>query len=77
MLELEKVKAGSEIEYIGDSFAYSGKYTVIKAESTYENPNDCPVEKKGELMIVEFMNNDTPMFISIKDLKQNEWRIVT
>lgn len=74
MIDFSKVKEGDRIEYIGDSFAYGGFYTTVKAESTYKNPEDCPEHEKGKLMIIEFMNDDTPMFFVIDRLDPKEWK---
>lgn len=77
MLDLKSVKEGSRIEYIGDSDAFGGPYTIVSAESTYKNPDDCPDNEKGKLMIIEFMNDDTPMFFAIDNLKHEEWKIIS
>jgi hypothetical protein len=74
MLDLTKVKEGGRIEYIGDSWAYGGSYSVVSAESTYKNPDDCPDNEKGKMMIIEFMNDDTPMFFTLDRLELEEWR---
>ncbi|MFJ8247360.1 hypothetical protein [Peribacillus asahii] len=77
MLDLSRVKENDQIEYTGDSLAYGGRYTVVTAESTYQNPDSCPNHEKGKLMIVEFMNNGTPMFFELDRLKLEEWKIVS
>ncbi len=76
MLNLSEVKEGSKIEYMGDTLAYGGTYQVVTAESTYKNPADCPESEKGKGMIVEFMNDGTPMFFRVDQLDLKEWRIV-
>lgn len=68
-------KAGMKIKYIGDTMAFGGSYSLVTAESTYLNPEDCPDKEKGKLMIIEFMNNGTPMYFVIDDLDQEEWAL--
>lgn len=77
MLILEEVKEHSIIEYIGDSFAYGGTHRVVSAASTYKNSDDCPASEKGKLMIIEFQNNDTPMFIPLEALDNKDWKLVS
>lgn len=77
MLNLLEIQAGSQIEYIGDSLSYGGVYSVVTAESTYQNPTDCPDNNKGKLMIIEFMNNGTPMFFTLDRLNPKEWKVVS
>lgn len=76
MLNVSEVKDGSVIEYIGDSLVYGGTYQVVTAESTYKNPADCPDAEKGKLMVIEFMNDGTPMFFIVDQLNFEEWKIV-
>lgn len=74
-LLISDIKEGMRIEYIGERIAFGGKYLVVAPESTYLNASDCPVEEKGKLMIIEFMNDDTPMFFRVDKLNLNEWRL--
>jgi hypothetical protein len=77
MFDVSKVKAGAKLKYIGKNFiAYAGEYTTYAAESTYKNPDSCPENEKGKLVIIEFMNNGTPMFFTIDNLRQEEWELV-
>jgi hypothetical protein len=77
MLNVSNVKEGMRIEYIGDSLSYGGKYRVCLAEETYNDPNKCPEYEKGKLIIVEFTNNDMPMFLLIdEDLKLEDWKVI-
>lgn len=75
MIDFSTVKEGDRIEYIGESFAYGGFYTVYLTEKTYKNHADCPKSQIGKLLIVEFMNDDTPMFFPIDKLNPNEWKL--
>lgn len=75
-MDFSIVKEGMTIEYIGDSFAYGGYYKVVNAESTYEKEEDCPNNEKGKLMIIEFMNDDTPMFFTLDMLNDSQWKLV-
>lgn len=75
-LDITKVKAGMQIKYIGDSLAYGGNYLVHTVESTYRNLDDCPEEDRGKLLIIEFMNDDIPMFIKLERLDLKEWILV-
>lgn len=72
-MDFSKVKEGEKIRYIGDSWAFGGDYITVSAKSTYLNPEDCPEHEKGKLMIIEFMNDDTPMFFPLYSLDANEW----
>lgn len=73
MLNIEDVKAGDKIKYIGDSWAFGGSYLVVTAESTYRDKTMMPENEKGKLMIIEFMNDDTPMFFTLDSLNASEW----
>lgn len=75
-MNFEEVKAGMVLKYIGDSLAFGGTYTVVDAESTYINPEDCPDYEKGKQMIIEFMNNGTPMYFPLGRLDPQEWQLV-
>ena len=75
-MDFSKVKAGDYIKYNGDSWAFEGSYRVLTAESTYANPDNCPDDDKGKLMILEFMNDDTPMFFVLDRLNPKEWKLV-
>lgn len=72
-MDFSKVIAGDKIKYIGDSFAFGGCYITVTAESTYHNQNDCPDHEKGKLMIIELMNNGTPMFFTLDILNPEDW----
>lgn len=76
-MDISKVKAGDKIEYIGDSWAYEGEYSVITAESTYHNPDDIPDDEKGKLMIVHLTNSDLALFITLDELNHNEWKLIS
>lgn len=73
-MDFSKVIAGDRIEYIGDSMAFGGFYTTFTAESTYVNEDDCPESERGQLMIIEFMNNGAPMFFTLDRLNSKEWK---
>ncbi|QZA69562.1 hypothetical protein 035JT004_63 [Bacillus phage 035JT004] len=75
-MDFSKIKDGDTINYIGDSMAYGGTYTVLKTEATYIDPDKCPEEDRGKLLIIEFMNNGDPMFIPLGHLQSNEWELV-
>lgn len=70
-----EVKEGMNIEYIGDSLAFEGIYQVVSAESTYRDKSKCPANEKGKLLIIEFMNDGTPMFFHLDHLNPAEWRL--
>lgn len=70
------LKSGMKIEYIGDSTAFGGTYTMIPAESTYYEASHCPEHERGKLMIVEFMNDGEPMFFLTEELNPSEWSLV-
>jgi hypothetical protein len=74
MIDFSTVKEGDRIEYIGDSFAYDGFYTVITAESTYRPQENCPDNERGKLMIVHLTNSDLALFITLDRLKPSEWK---
>lgn len=67
---------GQKIKYIGDSIAFGGQYTLVKIEETYHHKEACPDEDKGKLVIIELMNDDTPMFFTLDMLDSNEWELV-
>lgn len=75
MLDIEKVREGTVIQYQGSSVAYGGDYTVCSMESTYVDPQTCPATDRGKLVIIEFTNNDNPMFFEITTLNPKEWII--
>ncbi|MGG3471387.1 hypothetical protein ABES02_28435 [Neobacillus pocheonensis] len=78
MLDIVDVKEGSRIKYISDDGVFDEpSYKVISAESTYKSPNECPENEKGKLMIIEFMNDGTPMFFTIDSLNPKDWAIVS
>ncbi len=74
-MDFSQLKAGDRIEYIGDSIAFGGFYATVTAESTCGNPEDCPENEKGKLMIIEFMNDGTPMFFILDMLDPKEWKL--
>jgi hypothetical protein len=76
MIDFSQVKEGMRIGFTGDSWAFGGDYGVHTIESTYINPDDVPEDKRGKLCIVEFMNDDTPMFFTLDMLNPNVWKIV-
>ena len=73
-MDFSQVKAGDELEYIGESWAYDGVYPVVTAESTYQNPDNMRDDDKGKLMIVHLTNSDMALFITLDMLNPNEWR---
>ncbi|MFV9832891.1 hypothetical protein A4A36_07370 [Bacillus subtilis] len=75
-MDFSSVKEGDVIKYIGDSWAYGGTYTTVTAQSTYSNPDSCPRNEQGRLMIIEFMNDGTPMFFTLDQLSPGEWELV-
>lgn len=76
MVDFSTVKAGNTLKYVGDNWmAFSGTYTVYPIEETYKE-GMCPEEEKGKLVIIEFMNNGTPMFFTFNYLKATEWEVV-
>lgn len=74
-MDFTGLKPLAKIKYIGNSLAFGGIYTLIPAESTYYEASDCPEHERGKLMIVEFMNDDTPMFFLVEELDPNEWSL--
>jgi hypothetical protein len=76
MIDFSTVKAGQEIEYIGGSIAYGGKYTAYPVVDTYKDPSKCPHDMIDKLCIIEFMNNGTPMFFTFNHLNPEEWKLV-
>ncbi|MGY3839044.1 hypothetical protein ACWNPK_18110 [Bacillus atrophaeus] len=75
-MDFSSVKEGDEIKYIGESWAYGGTYTTVSAESTYSNEDNCPKHERGRLVIIEFMNDGTPMFFTLDQLNPKEWELV-
>jgi hypothetical protein len=75
MIDFSTVTAGDRIEYIGDSIAYGGFYTVFTAESTYRPQSLCPEHERGKLMIVEFTNSDLAMFFTLDRLNPSDWKL--
>lgn len=73
MIDLSDIKVGMRIKYIGDYFSFGGAYKVVELESTYINPSDCPNNERGQLAIVEFMNDGTPMFFPLSALSHSDW----
>jgi len=74
-MDFSTLREHDVIEYIGDSLAFGGTYKLVRAESTYQKPEECPDSEKGKLMIVEFMNDGTPMFFTVDQLKPNDWKL--
>lgn len=72
---LKDVEAGDTIRYKGSSWAYSGDYEVVRESNTCINPTQA-TKCGGSLCIVEFMNDDTPMFIPLNSLKNAEWEVL-
>lgn len=75
-MSLSLLKARQKIQYIGDSFAFGGEYELIPIEDTYQDKTLCPSEDKGKVVIIEFMNNGTPMFFKMEQLNPNDWKLV-
>lgn len=75
-LDVANLKDGMKIEYIGDSFAFGGEYNLHAAESTYADASLVPEHEKGKLMIIELMNDGTPMYFTVDSLDLKEWRVV-
>lgn len=77
-MDFSALQAGQKINYIGDNlFSFDGEYTLHLIEKTYSNPARCPIEDRGKLVIIEFMNDDTPMYFKMDMLDANEWELVT
>ena len=76
MINFSQLKSLQIINYVGDSLAFGGEYTLFPIEETYLDESQCPKEDKGKLVIVEFMNNDTPMFFTLDKLDPKDWEIV-
>jgi hypothetical protein len=74
-MDFKEVKEFDRIEYVGDSFAFGGFYTVMKAESTYMKPEDCPESEQGKLMIAELTSDDVAMFFTLDSLNPSDWKI--
>lgn len=74
-MSFKNAQSGMKIEYIGDSIAYGGTYTMLPAESTYYEASNCPEHERGRLVIYEFMNNGDPIFIMVDELNPDEWRV--
>lgn len=76
-LDLSKVKEGSIIKYIGlNIFKFESEtYTVYKNKDTYPNIEDCPVEEREQLVIIEILNNN-PIFINVNTLNLKEWKLI-
>ncbi|MFC7371117.1 hypothetical protein ACFQPF_05460 [Fictibacillus iocasae] len=75
-MDLSTVSAGDSIRYTGSSFKFDdGTYTVVSAESTYEPASACPEDARGKLLIIEFMNDGTPMFFFLDQLNPHEWEL--
>jgi hypothetical protein len=75
MIDFSTVREGDRIEYIADSFAYGGFYTVVTAESTYRPQSNCPEHERGKLMIVEITNSDLALFVTLDRLNPNDWKL--
>lgn len=74
-MDFSRLKENMEIKYIGDSLAYGGVYTLYSTESTYVNKEDCPEHERGKLMIIELINDDTPVFFTLDMLNPDEWEL--
>lgn len=75
-MDFSQVKAGDKLKYGGDSNAFGGTYRTYAAEETYLSEEDCPEHIRGILLIIELMNDDTPMFFALDSLNPNEWQLV-
>lgn len=74
-MDFSKLEAGMRIT-CKNYWAFENEYyTLVTAESTYVNAEDCPEHERGQLMIIEFMNSGKPMFFPMSMLKPNEWEI--
>lgn len=74
-MDFSQLKKKQKINYIGESFAFGGIYTVYPIEETYEEERLCPEEDRGKLVIIELMNDGTPMFFPLDVLDPKEWEI--
>jgi hypothetical protein len=74
-MDFSKLKESMEIKYIGDSFVFDGVYKLYLAESTYVDKNECPEHERGKLMIIELMNDGSPMFFTLDMLNPSDWRL--
>lgn len=72
-MDFSQLVSGDKIEYVGDTYAFGGEYSIVAAESTYSKEDFCPENERGKLMIVEFMNDGTPMFFTVDTLDKEEW----
>lgn len=70
---LADVQAGDVITYVGDSLAFGGDYEVVREADTYVEAEDAAQPER--LMICEFMNDGTPMFIPVEELDESDWEI--
>ena len=75
MADFSALKAGQKITYKGDSFAFGGGYELRPIEDTYVDKDKCPSEHKGKPVIIEFMNDGTPMFFTLDMLNPNDWEV--
>ncbi|MFY0516370.1 hypothetical protein ACOMCU_00875 [Lysinibacillus sp. UGB7] len=77
-MDFSTLQEGQKINYIGDNlFAFGGEYTLYPMKKTYHDPTHCPIEDRGKLVIIELMNDDTPMYFKIDMIDANEWELVT
>ena len=75
-MDFSQLKANDKINYLGDDFAFSGEYKLIPIEETYARKELCPEKDRGKLVIIELMNDDTPMFFTLDFLDHKEWEKV-
>jgi hypothetical protein len=75
MIDFSTVSAGQKIAYIAPSFAFGGKYTCLPIEKTYVNEEDVPEKDRGKWVIIEFMNDGTPMFFTADMLNPRDWEL--
>lgn len=74
LLNIDEIKAGDTIEYIGNNWiAFGGTYKTYTLESSYTNKEDCPIEQRDDL-IIYVESGDYFLFYPIKHLKADEWR---
>lgn len=76
-MDFSQLKANQKINYIGGSLSFGGEYTLIPIEETYQDRTLCPIQDRGKLVIIEFMNDDTPMFFTLDMLNHNDWELVS